>query len=568
MEAALFPGGKAGLVTGAFGVSAGTAQPELAYALAQYLTTRPDLHLMVFPARKSVVQRDTSGWRANISAELHAIIEQGLENGIGLSTIRFSSYLNKLPVEMPIKDGLLAIQTQAMNDLKAADAKKGTLRVSVIEPVVETLPPGKIALKFDVASLTNPLPNKDQWNRVIQEFTASDPQVGLVNLRVAYDPVEQSASRSDCFYLPYNAVPTIVGNPVINLDPLLSADSTFDRSDIPPGLFAAVQRGNKTYALPVGIEPLILRYKSEYFAAASIPAPSNDWKIESFVNTLKTLRPDSASPIPFADNGTNGSYLLVLIAAYGGVPIDYRVTPLAVNFSDPATVTAIQQALDLAKRGYVRYTALGILRNGTPIIPDATTSIYPNTLNGFSGTDPNKPVLFPGGSRYTGLAYNMGTAYISAMTPYPEACYRLIKALAQRPELFSVMPVRHSTLISSTLKASTSPDVMALYTQVDALLRDPNTIPFPVIDKGNFTITDFLVQNWMYEAFDSYVLDDGDLEAALKEGENYARNFLACTANINGSGTANSGADTTRAYIECGEKVDARLKPFLDQLAR
>ena len=88
-----------------------------------------------------------------------------------------------------------------------------------------------------------------------------------------------------------------------------------------------------------------------------------------------------------------------MVAAYGGVPIDYRVTPPAVNFTDPATVTAIQQALDLAMRGYFRYAGLGILQHSTAGFPDETTSIYPNTLNGFSGKDPNKPVLFPGGNR-------------------------------------------------------------------------------------------------------------------------------------------------------------------------
>jgi hypothetical protein len=44
---------------------------------------------------------------------------------------------------------------------------------------------------------------------------------------------------------------------------------------------------------------------------------------------------------------------MMLIAAYGGLPIDYRTTPATLNFTDPATISAIQQVLDLAKNGYI-----------------------------------------------------------------------------------------------------------------------------------------------------------------------------------------------------------------------
>jgi hypothetical protein len=53
------------------------------------------------------------------------------------------------------------------------------------------------------------------------------------------------------------------------------------------------------------------------------------------------------------------SAMLTLIAAYGGLPLDTRTDPPTVNFSDPATVNALQQVLDLVKNGYISYAAGG-----------------------------------------------------------------------------------------------------------------------------------------------------------------------------------------------------------------
>ncbi len=68
------------------------------------------------------------------------------------------------------------------------------------------------------------------------------------------------------------------------------------------------------------------------------------------------LKPYDTDPAPFQPNDPSGSYLLMLIAAFGGLPIDYRTDPPTINFTDAATVDAIRQVLDLAKDGYIAYT--------------------------------------------------------------------------------------------------------------------------------------------------------------------------------------------------------------------
>src|SRR5262249_46316975 len=155
------------------------------------------------------------------------------------------------------------------------------------------------------------------------------------------------------FYLPDNAVPAVSSTSLLPLDSLLSADASFNKDDIPASLMSVVQRESKTYALPLDLSPMILRYDSAQFSAAGLSAPANDWTVDAFADALKALKPDKQSPTPFWDSITNGSYLFVLIASYGGLPIDYRTTPPTINFTDPANIAAIQQVLDLAKNGYI-----------------------------------------------------------------------------------------------------------------------------------------------------------------------------------------------------------------------
>src|SRR5258708_27366609 len=59
----LLPGGKSGLTVQGFALSAGTQHPEQAFALANFLTTRPELGSRggISPARRSLVGAQVSG---------------------------------------------------------------------------------------------------------------------------------------------------------------------------------------------------------------------------------------------------------------------------------------------------------------------------------------------------------------------------------------------------------------------------------------------------------------------------------------------------------------------------
>jgi ABC-type glycerol-3-phosphate transport system substrate-binding protein len=317
-------------------------------------------------------------------------------------------------------------------------------------------------------------------------------------------------------------------------------------------------------------------YDSQKFSNAGLPAPAAGWTIDAFKNAVKTLKLDPKDPPPFEAPGTGGLHLLMLTAAYGGLPIDFRTDPPTISFTDPATVDAIRQVLDLAKQGYLKYDAVGNLMGGVFFNSGPTAAIYTETLSLFSfnramdtaKSNAYKPTVYPRGSTYGAASYNVSTAYISAKSSVPEACYRWISTLAKHPELLSALPARRSLL--SALAETQGPDVVALYNETDKLLQDPNTITFPSQFSSGTSLTGYLIQHWLYQAFDKYVLEDKDLEAALKDAEGIAKGFQACTVNLPPLDT--SDTEKARNYIkqfgDCATKVDPSLKSLFDLMPR
>ena len=140
---------------------------------------------------------------------------------------------------------------------------------------------------------------------------------------------------------------------------------------------------------------------------------------------------------PFKPGGSFGNtHLLMLIAAYGGLPVDYRTTPPTLNFTDPATVDAIRQVLDLARNGTMDYSALVSAGGGFVVAVGeggTSTPLYTQTLNGLGGLggviafgggsgeiivpqNADPIVLFPGAAA-TPVSYAISAAYISARSP-------------------------------------------------------------------------------------------------------------------------------------------------------
>lgn len=581
----LLPGSKGGLDVLGVAVSAGTLYPDQAYALARFLTTTVEFvsesnYIDSAAARVSVAQLD-QGLRENLPPDLLNLVDFAYNDGIVASDMRYVNYLlsalNQATTGVPAQSALLTAESQAVADMQTAIGKRATTVVTVATPVPQlAIGSGEIVLKFGIRPSGDQFARLDQWYTLANDFASADPEVGQVTIDQGGETLTDSASRFDCFYLPYNGVSDADLSKILNLSPLADSDPNFNRGDFVGTTLTQLTRDNKLWGIPIQLEPAVLMYEDQAFSQNGILVSNNQWTLNDFTNALLILRRDPATPPPFAPftQSQDGTSLLMMIAAYGGVPIDYRTNPPTISFTNPTTVTAIQQVLDLVKQGYMQYTPFGPVNSEDNAPgPSRSTKIFADVLNLNSfvqgGTAVYKPVLYPRGTQFTGVSYSIGSAYISASTTNPEACYRWISTVSQHPEVFDAMPARRSYINSPVLAASQGPDLIAFYSQIDALTNDPNTIPIDSQLGRKASPAAFLLQYWLFTAFDNYVLKASDLTSELQLAETLTLGFQGCVAQLPPYDASNlaSAQAYLRQFGDCATRIDPALQPYFASLA-
>lgn len=581
----VLPGGGSTLIIDAYAISSGTQHPQEAYELVKFLSNSPEVANAFFgvkPARRSLDGVEPSGGNAGfrivggrVTPEMDAAVTMAIENAIPTGETLFSEYLLDALALMnqqgyDARTALDDTEVAVLDRLAVSDARRDTVAITVAPPpsTVE-LAAGEVRLNFGLASFITPLPNQNAWDQAAIDFAASDPEVGQVILNSSLpNDVEEIAETNDCFYMETNIVQGADLSILRSIDPLLASDPAFDPNDMVGNVMVQVQRNNQTWAMPLMIQPAAMRYDVEIFSWAGAYQPEGSWTVDQFEDGLQLLKYYLGDEVyPYRPNGSDNAHWLMLIAAYGGLPFDYRLDPATVNFTDPATVEAIREVLNMAKDGYIEYSELaGSVGNFSIRLGGGNDDIalYSEVLNSFSiagirgafgrgrggGNNQNQPqsaentdvlTSFPGdaqytpsGSQYTAVSYDLAAAYISANSLYADACYRFISQIAQNPELIPVMPARSSLINSYELEAAQGEDNVQFYNALDALMQMPNTINIPTIQSGGARggISQIFDSYWLNRAFDRYVLEDADLETELADAQTYTVAYQECVAAI------------------------------------
>lgn len=589
--ASLLPGGKAGIEPQGFAISRGTLNPEMAYELSKYLTTSPEVVTRFFgntPARHSLVGvtvENSAFITPPVPKDVQALIDKALENAIPASELRYSDYLNVAINRMNEKNldarsALQEVETEAFSNLETAAAKHDTTTVMVATPVpTPSFSANQIVLKFGLNLFTSPIPNRDQWDQFIKDYLAQTPAVGNVDLMTQ---VYQSSDleKVDCYYQPYNAVSSTSLKDLLNLDPFMDADPNFNRDDFLKGVLDQVKVNDHIWGYPIVILPSIMWYDSTAFTKAGLPDPDVRWTVDTFTDALHMLKSSAGNDKPpFMPQTYGDTYLLMLMAAYGAVPYDFRTTPPTPNFTDAQVINGVRQVLDLAKEKYIDYKELANTSGqtfggggGAPIYSDnlstATYQLQNRNNTSADVADPYRLTNYPEGSDLIPLAYGIGTAYIRAGAQSPDACYGFISQLARHPNLVMGMPAVKSLMNDPSVAIAQGDDVTALYQGFADKLEQPNTIIFPSESGGGSGgFGDYVEQFWMERAFDNYVLRDGDLETDLANTQQMITDFRGCTAPIPPFDPAildNTDSSTKyfRQFADCAIRIDPTLKPM------
>lgn len=579
--ASLLPGGKAALDVAGVAVSRGTQYPEESYQLARYLALNIDKvhanYAGTLFTRRSHNANLSASLLGNdqLSPDIKAVIEDGLENGLTRADLRYFDYVNGASFTpgaeanaepIPAREVLRRAQEKATKRQQELQDKRPSIQIEVYKPDLTALPDGEVALKFTMVGPLNQTPNKQQWDALFAEFAANDPEVGRVEFIQGGYSLEDLTTQYDCFTLNWN--PTLFGgtNAVLPLDPLMDADPAFDRDDFIGGVLSFAQQDAVTFGYPLTIAPEVLRVDVAQFEKAGVPIPAVGWSMDEFLDALRQLRSTSDSPdkpilVPNM-MFIGGSHFHMLLAANGKLPITFSEGTVTIDFTSTEMVEAIRQVLDLAKEKLIAYEGLFPYAGS---IFTANAAMYSEHLtlddSSFRANTGNRDttyrfVPYPNGALRP-ASFMVTSAYISAKSRHPDACYRLIGAVAKHPALLNGMPARRSLLQDPALNAVVGADAVALFERFADQLGQPDAYLIPGGYGGTRPIGGYEVESILFRAFDRYVLEGADLEAELKQAEQLATEYLACIAALPAPDYSNQA--WYEPYQACAKQVDPTL---------
>jgi ABC-type glycerol-3-phosphate transport system substrate-binding protein len=599
-ELAPLPGGRTILSINGIGISAGTQHPDEAYRFIKFVSNSAQAataFISALPARRSLVgaEVDTTNnpiaqFIPTASPEFIAQLETLLESAYTPGEIFYATHIARAIGEMGTQsiDAQTALSDEEANIVTAratAAERIGNVTVSVAEPETETVvEEGKVALKFGVVGFFGGLPNQEEWDAAIADFVATDPQVAAVDIEVANaltsGGVEDYVESYDCFYQNGNIVPSVDLTLLAPLDAYIASDPSYNPDDVVEGAINQLRREGQLWALPMSIAPAAMWYNEDKFAEAGAFTPYEGWTIGDFETALTALKDVMEEEMPpfVPRDPADGSYMLALVAAYGGLPIDFSQTPMKIDFANPAVVEASRQALNLVHDGYIKYSPLGNLGSTSIFLggADDVYALYSQTIGGFLNFgglqgDAENPVQynlvgFPQGQEYVPVSYNVTSGYISGQSVNADACYRFMSSLMQRPALFGGMPVLRSLLDSDEIVSSLGESAVEFYRGIDAAMTDPKAVSLGGIS-GTGAGGETLAVIWLFRAWDKYAADDSvDLEKELQDADLFAKAYLECFAQgqADGTITANAGPlEGFRQWRECAVKVDPSMDSAL-----
>lgn len=569
-SATLLPNNLAGLSNVAgFAVSAGTAYPELAYELAKHLSSAAD-YLNTLPLAGMSAASNATGdfdlpnitFSPDKNEAQKAADFMAAQAALPISDRTNNPYLSEAlgqVGQLDLSAALQAADTKAANALVYADEFRLTLNLVVapIAPEVE-VPPGEVALKFHMMDSRDSLPNLVQWEQAALDFAETDPEIFSIELVTGGDIM--IAETTDC-YISYGYT---LEDSLLPLDPLMAADPNFATSNFAPGALAAMTNDQGVYGYPLALLPEMLWVNTSVLQQAGVTLPDGDWDITTFVEAITAPKDAGLADYGLVAQNESRLPLLMLMAAYGGLMVDYRTAPATIDLTSPENLDAIQRVLDLVKAGYIR--------NENSSLPmDLSTSVTAESAYGMTYRlqeqvlnipQPNgghfRLMNYPAGSDYTPLSFVVRAGHINSTSPNPAACYRWISYLGTRPELLMGLPAQRSQLDNPALVAMFGAETVAAFHDYYARLDALNGLVFPTYwtDDVNLEPTAGI---WINEGFDAYINDEATLPDAMQTAQGRIEEFRACMGDFL-MPTQSSSMEDIMAYVEqmksCALAVD------------
>jgi len=180
------------------------------------------------------------------------------------------------------------------------------------------------------------------YEDLAQAFHAQHPDLTVkVAARRAAALATMAPSEADAFVVSLPLAPLLARGALLSLNSLLSATSPSLPADLYPCARNAFTRDGQLWALPVGVDPVVMFYNKTLFSTRGVPFPADNWTWDDFRRTAQELRDAQAGVYGYAAALWRQEPWLFILQ-HGGRLVDDWQHPTRIVLDDPRTMEAME----------------------------------------------------------------------------------------------------------------------------------------------------------------------------------------------------------------------------------
>jgi multiple sugar transport system substrate-binding protein len=351
-------------------------------------------------------------------------------------------------------------------------------------------------------TITFACPSSDTaaYRPLVEEFNKTYPHITIELFPIRRSSYDLDMTTIDVLVGDqYHAIEFRERGDILDLSPILDQDLSFDPTDFHPGVLEAFSGAGGIWAIPSGVDPLVMYYNKDLFDGVDAPYPQGGWTWDGFL--------DAALAVNDPDNDTFGYVSmpqaidpLLFIYQHGGKILDDLQDPTRTTYDDSLTIEAVEWYADL------------VFRHNVIPTPEQMRTAFPGEDGVFHAVSQNEAGMWVGAlSERGGLTWRRRTwpvewgvvglprdaqsmtlinaegFFISSHTQDREACWRWVKFLSEQPS-HRLAPARRSLLASDAYEQEASTEVAnaARDSLANAVMLSPRVAAFGEVIEETF----------------------------------------------------------------------------------
>jgi multiple sugar transport system substrate-binding protein len=337
------------------------------------------------------------------------------------------------------------------------------LLISAVSGCAKPAPPAEpVTISFAYPDL-----EAERYDALVTEFSEIYPHI----------TIEHSAEYDEADVLlvsPFNLDDLLEEDALLNLDPLVQDDESFDLADYYPGAVGSFISDDRLWAIPYGVTVMVLYYNQDIFDRYGVPYPKPGWTWSDFLDVARAIRDPIDGVFGYGDVD---EYFDPLIFVYlrGGRITDSMQNPTRMTYDDPQTIAAMEwyaalaHDYNVAPQNTQLYEIGGNVRAGVYAERIGMWIDWIDQRGGSTHIDHDWPAVWqmrwgmvPLPQYEEAFVPMITDGYaISSDTAHPDECWQWISFLSAQAQLPSNMiPARTSLAESDEYKALVGGDVV------------------------------------------------------------------------------------------------------------